>query len=124
MQVIKRRDRKELRRKRHLRVRAKINGTPERPRLAVYRSEKHIYAQIIDDVAGRTLVSASTIDKELKGKLQKTWNKEAAAEVGKLIAKRALEKGIATVVFDRGGFKFHGRVKSLADAAREAGLKF
>ncbi|AKI98346.1 50S ribosomal protein L18 [Kosmotoga pacifica] len=122
--MIKRRDRKELRRKRHLRVRAKINGTPERPRLAVYRSEKHIYAQIIDDVAGRTLVSASTIDKELKGKLQKTWNKEAAAEVGKLIAKRALEKGIATVVFDRGGFKFHGRVKSLADAAREAGLKF
>nr|WP_290645990.1 50S ribosomal protein L18 [Kosmotoga sp.] len=124
MQVIKRRDRKELRRKRHLRVRAKISGTPEKPRLAVYRSEKHIYAQIIDDVAGRTLVSASTIDKELKEKLQKTWNKEAAVEVGKLIAKRALDKGISSIVFDRGGFKFHGRVKALADAAREAGLKF
>jgi len=122
--VIKRRDRKELRRKRHLRVRAKISGTPEKPRLAVYRSEKHIYAQIIDDVAGRTLVSASTIDKELKEKLQKTWNKEAAVEVGKLIAKRALDKGISSIVFDRGGFKFHGRVKALADAAREAGLKF
>ncbi|HHF08167.1 MAG: 50S ribosomal protein L18 [Thermotogae bacterium] len=122
--MIKRRDRKELRRKRHLRVRAKISGTPEKPRLAVYRSEKHIYAQIIDDVAGRTLVSASTIDKELKEKLQKTWNKEAAVEVGKLIAKRALDKGISSIVFDRGGFKFHGRVKALADAAREAGLKF
>ncbi|WP_268766427.1 50S ribosomal protein L18 [Kosmotoga arenicorallina] len=113
-----------MRKKRHMRVRAKISGTAERPRLAVYRSEKHIYAQIIDDVVGRTIVSASTIDKELREKLQKTWNKEAAAEVGKLIAKRALDKGISSIVFDRGGFKFHGRVKALADAAREAGLKF
>ena len=122
--MIKRRDRKELRRKRHLRVRSKIKGTPERPRLAVYRSEKHIYAQIIDDVAGRTIVSASTVDKELREKLTKTWNQEAAREVGKLIAKRAAEKGIKRIVFDRGGFKFHGRIKSLADAAREAGLDF
>ncbi|OAA30850.1 50S ribosomal protein L18 [Kosmotoga arenicorallina S304] len=122
--MIKRRDRKVMRKKRHMRVRAKISGTAERPRLAVYRSEKHIYAQIIDDVVGRTIVSASTIDKELREKLQKTWNKEAAAEVGKLIAKRALDKGISSIVFDRGGFKFHGRVKALADAAREAGLKF
>lgn len=122
--MIKRRDRKVMRKKRHMRVRARISGTAERPRLAVYRSEKHIYAQIIDDVVGRTIVSASTIDKELREKLQKTWNKEAAAEVGKLIAKRALDKGISSIVFDRGGFKFHGRVKALADAAREAGLKF
>jgi large subunit ribosomal protein L18 len=122
--VIKRRDRKELRRKRHLRVRSKIKGTPERPRLAVYRSERHIYAQIIDDIAGRTIVSASTVDKELREKLTKTWNQEAAKEVGKLIAKRAAEKGIKKIVFDRGGFKFHGRIKSLADAAREAGLEF
>lgn len=122
--MIKRRDRKELRKKRHLRVRSKIKGTPERPRLAVYRSERHIYAQIIDDVSGRTIVSASTVDKELREKLAKTWNKEAAKEVGKLIAKRAAEKGIKRIVFDRGGFKFHGRIKSLADAAREAGLEF
>ncbi|ACR80567.1 MULTISPECIES: 50S ribosomal protein L18 [Kosmotoga] len=122
--MIKRRDRKELRRKRHLRVRSKIKGTPERPRLAVYRSERHIYAQIIDDIAGRTIVSASTVDKELREKLTKTWNQEAAKEVGKLIAKRAAEKGIKKIVFDRGGFKFHGRIKSLADAAREAGLEF
>ena len=122
--MIKKIDRKEKRRKRHLRVRKKVFGTPERPRLAVYRSEKHMYAQIIDDTIGHTLVAASTLDKELRDKLQKTWNIEAAKEVGKLIAKRALEKGIKKVAFDRGGFKYIGRVKALADAAREAGLEF
>ena len=123
-QVIKKKDRKKLRRRRHLRVRKKVFGTPERPRLCVFRSNKHIYAQIIDDTVGRTLVAASTLDKDLRDKLEKTWNKEAAREVGKLIGKRALEKGITTVVFDRGGYKYHGRVKELADGAREAGLKF
>ncbi|MCD6448962.1 MAG: 50S ribosomal protein L18 [Thermotogaceae bacterium] len=122
--MIKKIDRKKLRRRRHLRVRKKVFGTPERPRLAVYRSNKHIYAQIIDDTKGYTLVAASTLDKELREKLQKTWSKEAAREVGKLIGKRALEKGIDKVVFDRGGYKYHGRIKELADGAREAGLKF
>jgi len=122
--VIKKKDRKKLRRRRHLRVRKKVFGTPERPRLCVFRSNKHIYAQIIDDTVGRTLVAASTLDKDLRDKLEKTWNKEAAREVGRLIGKRALEKGITTVVFDRGGYKYHGRVKELADGAREAGLKF
>jgi len=122
--VIKRIDRGALRKRRHLRVRKKVFGTPERPRLCVFRSEKHIYAQIIDDTVGYTLVSASTLDKELRNSLEKTWNKVAAREVGKLIAKRALEKGIKTVVFDRGGFKYHGRVKELAEGAREAGLEF
>jgi large subunit ribosomal protein L18 len=109
---------------RHKRLRKKISGTPERPRLAVFRSEKHMYAQIIDDIKGVTLVAASTTEKAMKEKLKKTWNVEAAKEVGKLIAERALAKGIKEVVFDRGGFKYHGRVKALADAAREAGLKF
>lgn len=122
--MIKRIDRKRLRTRRHLRVRKKISGTPERPRLCVFRSNKHIYAQIIDDTTGHTLCSASTLDRELRSVLQKTWNKEAAREVGKLIGRRALEKGITTVVFDRGGFKYHGRIKELADGAREAGLKF
>ncbi len=122
--MIKKIDRKEKRKRRHLRVRKKVFGTPERPRLAVYRSNKHIYAQIIDDTKGHTLVSASTLDKELRGKLEKTWNREAAREVGKLIGKRALEKGIKKVVFDRGGYKYHGRVKELAEGAREAGLEF
>ena len=122
--MIKKIDRKKLRRRRHLRVRKKVFGTPERPRLAVYRSNKHIYAQIIDDTKGHTLAFASTLDKELREKLEKTWSKEAAREVGKLIGKRALEKGIERVVFDRGGYKYHGRIKELADGAREAGLKF
>ncbi len=122
--MIKKIDRSEMRKRRHKRVRKKVFGTPERPRLAVFRSNKHIYAQIIDDVKGHTLVAASTLDKELREKLQKTWNKEAAREVGKLIGKRALEKGIKKVVFDRGGFKYHGRIKELADGAREAGLEF
>lgn len=122
--MIKKEDRRESRIARHKRIRKKIYGTPERPRLSVFRSEKHIYAQIIDDTKGITLASASTVDKMLRDKLKKTWNVEAAKEVGKLLAERALAKGITQVVFDRGGFKYHGRVKALADAAREAGLKF
>lgn len=110
--------------KRHRRVRKTVFGTPERPRLAVFRSEKHIYAQIIDDVAGHTLVAASTVEKDVQGKLSATANKEAAAAVGELVARRALDNGISTVVFDRGGYIYHGKVAALADAAREAGLQF
>ncbi len=112
------------RQKRHLRIRKTVNGTPDRPRLNVYRSSNHIYAQIIDDKAGRTLVSASTLDKDLKGKLEATGNKEAAKEVGKLVAEKALAQGIQEVIFDRGGYIYHGRVKELAEGAREGGLKF
>ncbi|WP_017296428.1 50S ribosomal protein L18 [Geminocystis herdmanii] len=117
-------NRKDLVQRRHLRIRKKVSGTPERPRLAVFRSNLHIYAQIIDDVSQHTLVSASTVDKELKEKLATTSNSEASAEVGKLVAQRALAKGIEQVVFDRGGNLYHGRVKALADAARESGLNF
>ena len=112
------------RQKRHMRVRNKVSGTAARPRLNVYRSLNNIYAQVIDDVAQTTLVSASTLDEELKGKLNATGNKEAAKAVGELVAKRAIEKGIKAVVFDRGGYIYHGRVKELADAARAAGLEF
>ena len=123
--MIKREDRKRLRLMRHKRLRKRISGTPERPRLSVYRSEKHIYAQIIDDTKGVTLVAASTVEKELREKLnQKTWNVQAAKEVGKIIAERATAKGITEIVFDRGGYKYHGRIKALADSARESGLKF
>ncbi|PLV55651.1 50S ribosomal protein L18 [Thermotoga sp. SG1] len=122
--MIKKESRNERRIRRHRRVRKKVFGTPERPRLCVFRSNKHIYAQIIDDTIGHTLVSASTLDPELREKLQKTWNIEAAKEVGLLIGKRAIEKGIKKVVFDRGGYKYHGRIKALADGAREAGLEF
>ena len=114
-------DRKFERVRRHKRVRNKISGTAERPRLCVYRSNSNVYAQIIDDVAGNTLVSASTLDKEVKTKHS---NKEAAKEVGKLIAKRAAEKNIKDVVFDRGGYIYHGVIKELAEAAREGGLQF
>ena len=114
-------NRKAERIRRHIRVRRKISGTPECPRLCVYRSNSNIYAQIIDDVAANTLVSASTVDKEVK---TKHANKEAAKEVGALIAKRAMEKNIKDVVFDRGGYIYHGVVKELAEAAREAGLNF
>ena len=114
-------DRKATRQRRHLRVRRKISGTAECPRLCVYRSNTNIYVQIIDDVAGNTLVSASTLDKEIK---TKHANKEAAKEVGTLIAKKAIEKNIKKVVFDRGGYIYHGVVKELAEAAREAGLEF
>lgn len=108
----------------HWRLRKNINGTAERPRLNVFRSLTNIYAQVIDDVNGVTLVSASTLDKEIKGQDVKCGNIEAAKLVGKLVAERALEKGITTVVFDRGGYIYHGRVAALAAAAREAGLKF
>lgn len=122
--MIKQIDRNEVRIRKHERVRKKIHGTSERPRLCVFRSLKHIYAQIIDDTKGVTLVAASTLDEALKGKLPSTGNKEAAREVGKLIGKKALEKGIKKVVFDRGGYLYHGRVKELAEGAREAGLEF
>jgi large subunit ribosomal protein L18 len=120
--VFKKEDRQKSRVKRHLRVRKKISGTAQRPRLAVYRSEKNIYAQVIDDVTKITLVSASSIDKAFELKIGS--NKEAAKLVGKMIAERALEKGIEEVVFDRGGYVYHGRVQNLAEGAREAGLKF
>ncbi|MCT4618824.1 MAG: 50S ribosomal protein L18 [Marinisporobacter sp.] len=110
------------RQKRHLRIRKKVSGTPERPRLSIYRSLSNMYAQIIDDVAGKTLVAASTLDKEVNA--SNGGNKEAAKSVGELVAKRALEKGIESVVFDRSGYIYHGRVKELAEGAREAGLKF
>ncbi|MDW8188052.1 MAG: 50S ribosomal protein L18 [Dictyoglomus sp.] len=116
--------RKEKRKIRHLRIRKKIFGTPERPRLAVFKSLRYIYAQIIDDTKGHTLVSASSLEKELKSQLKSTDNIEAAKLVGKVIAKRALEKGIKKVVFDRGGFLYHGRIKALADSARAEGLEF
>ena len=119
--MVKKTDRKMERTRRHIRVRRKISGTAERPRLCVYRSNSNIYAQIIDDVAGNTLVQASTLDKEVK---TKHANKEAAKEVGSLIAKRAIEKKIENVVFDRSGYIYHGVVKELAEAAREGGLKF
>ena len=112
-------DKNEARLRRHRRVRGKISGTAERPRLDVFRSSKHIYAQIIDDVAGVTLASASTMDKDFEGF---GGNIEAATKVGNAVAKKALEKGITTVVFDRGGFVYHGRVKALAEGAREGGL--
>ena len=119
--MIKKINRKAERERRHKRVRNKISGTAERPRLCVYRSNNNIYVQIIDDVAGNTLTQASTLDKEIKTKHS---NKEAAKEVGTLIAKRASEKNIKEVVFDRGGYIYHGVVKELAEAAREAGLVF
>ena len=122
--MIKLVDRNKVRLRKHVRVRKKISGTSVKPRLAVFRSARHIYAQIIDDVAGTTLVAASTLDEALKGKEGYTGNREAAKAVGKLVAEKALEKGIRQVVFDRGGYIYHGRVKELADGAREAGLEF
>jgi large subunit ribosomal protein L18 len=114
----------DIRKRKHLRVRKKISGTSTRPRLCVFRSLSHIYAQVIDDTNSVTIASASTMDKEIKDKVSGTGNVEAATEVGKLVAQRALAKGIETVVFDRGGYIYHGRVSALAEAAREAGLKF
>ena len=122
--MINKKSRTEVRLKKHRRVRNRLSGTTERPRLAVFRSNNHMYAQIIDDTVGNTLVAASTVEKEVKAELEKTNNVEAAAYLGKVIAKRAIEKGIDTVVFDRGGFIYHGKVQALAEAAREAGLKF
>jgi len=117
--------RSDFRKRRHLRVRKKVFGTPERPRLCVFRSAKHIYAQIIDDIAGRTLVSASTLSPDVKKQLTGyPGNIESAKVVGKVIGRKAIDMGIKKVVFDRGGFLYHGRVKALADAAREEGLEF
>lgn len=118
------RTRQERRRRRHFRVRKKILGTAERPRLNVYRSEKHIYAQIIRDDIGHTLVSASTLDPELRQRLATTSDVQAAREVGRLLAQRALARGITRVAFDRGGYRYHGRVRALAEGAREGGLEF
>ncbi|MBT2658693.1 MULTISPECIES: 50S ribosomal protein L18 [Bacillaceae] len=120
--MITKQDKNATRKKRHARVRAKLSGTSARPRLNVYRSNKHIYAQLIDDMNGVTLASASTIEKDFA--LESTSNLEAAKAVGELVAKRAVEKGITAVVFDRGGYLYHGRVQALADAARENGLQF
>jgi len=119
--MIKPMEKKEIRKRIHKRIRSKVTGTAERPRLAVYRSVAHIYAQVIDDTAGATIVSASSVD---KGSKKGGGNVMAAKAIGKLVAERAKEKGIKSVVFDRGGYQYHGRVKALADAAREAGLEF
>ena len=113
-----------VREKKHRRMRNHLSGTAERPRLAVFRSNNHMYAQIIDDTVGNTLVAASTLDKDVKAELEKTNNVDAAAYLGTVVAKKALDKGIETVIFDRGGFIYAGKVQALADAAREAGLKF
>jgi large subunit ribosomal protein L18 len=122
--MIKKKSRSEIRVKKHMKVRNRLSGTAQRPRLAVFRSNNHMYAQIIDDVAGNTLVAASTLEKDVKADLEKTNNVAAAAKLGEVVAKKAMDKGIKTVVFDRGGFIFHGKIKALADAAREAGLEF
>ncbi|HAP33909.1 MAG: 50S ribosomal protein L18 [Lachnospiraceae bacterium] len=116
--------RSEVRVKKHDRMRNRFSGTAERPRLAVFRSNSHIYAQIIDDTVGKTLVAASTTEKAVKEAIEKTNNIDAASYIGKLVAERAQEKNIKAVVFDRGGFLYHGKIKALADAAREAGLEF
>lgn len=122
--MINKPNKNEIRLRKHERVRKKIKGTTERPRLNVFRSLKNIYVQIIDDTSGNTLVAASTLDEALKGKLSYGGNKEAAREVGKLIGQKAIEKGIKQVVFDRGGYLYHGRIKELAEGARESGLEF
>ena len=122
--MVKKRSRSELRAKKHRRIRNRLSGTDSIPRLAVFRSNNHMYAQIIDDVAGNTLVSASTVQKDVRAELEKTNDVAAAAHLGTVIGKRAVEKGIEEVVFDRGGFIYQGKVKALADAAREAGLVF
>ena len=122
--MVSKKSRSEVRIKKHVRLRNRFSGTAARPRLAVFRSNNHMYAQIIDDTVGNTLVAASTVEKEIKSQLEKTDDVAAAAYVGTVIAKRALEQGIKEVVFDRGGFIYHGKVQALADAAREAGLEF
>ena len=122
--MVNKESRSEIRVKKHKRMRYSLSGTSERPRLAVFRSNNHMYAQIIDDTVGNTLVAASTLEKDVKAELKKTNDVEAAAYLGTVVAKRALEKGITTVVFDRGGFVYTGKIAALADAAREAGLEF
>ena len=122
--MVSKESRQEIRVKKHRRMRNRLSGTAERPRLSVFRSNNHMYAQIIDDTVGNTLVAASTLEKEIKAELEKTNNVDAAAYLGTVIAKRAIEKGINTVVFDRGGFIYQGKIAALAEAAREAGLEF
>ena len=122
--MIKKASKAEKHKKKHRRIRHHLNGTATTPRLAVFRSNKHMYAQIIDDTVGKTLVSASTLQKDVKAELENTDDVKAAAYLGTVIAKKAIEKGITSVVFDRGGFIYHGKIKALADAAREAGLNF
>ena len=122
--MVSKKSRSEVRVKKHRRIRNRLSGTTECPRLAVFRSNNHMYAQIIDDTVGNTLVSACTLEKDVKAELEKTNNVDAAAYLGTVIAKRAIEKGIKTVVFDRGGFIYQGKIAALADAAREAGLEF
>ena len=122
--MVSKKSRSEVRVNKHRKLRNRFSGSAERPRLAVFRSNNHMYAQIIDDTVGKTLVSASTVQKEVKAELEKTNDVDAAAYLGTVIAKKAIEQGINTVVFDRGGFIFQGKVKALADAAREAGLEF
>lgn len=122
--MVNKESRSDIRVKKHIKIRNRFTGTPERPRLAVFRSNNHMYAQIIDDTVGNTLVAASTLEKDVKAELQKTNDVAAAAYLGTVIAKKALEKGIKAVVFDRGGFIYQGKIKALADAAREAGLEF
>ncbi len=122
--MIKKKSRAQIRAKKHMRMRAHLKGTAAKPRLSVFRSDKHMYAQVIDDVAGKTLASASTLSKDIRADLEKTNDVDAAAAVGKAIAEKAQAAGVTEVVFDRGGFIYQGRVKALAEAAREAGLKF
>ena len=122
--MVSKESRQKVRVKKHMKIRNRFSGTAERPRLAVFRSNNHMYAQIIDDTVGKTLVSASTNQKEVKAELEKTNNVDAAAYVGTVIAKKAIEQGIKEVVFDRGGFIYQGKIAALADAAREAGLEF
>ena len=122
--MVSKKSRSEVRVNKHKKLRNRFSGTAERPRLAVFRSNNHMYAQIIDDTVGNTLVAASTVEKAVSAELGKTNNVDAAAYLGTVIAKRAIEKGINTVVFDRGGFIYQGKIKALADAAREAGLEF
>jgi len=122
--MVSKQSKSEIRVKKHNRLRNRLAGTAERPRLAVFRSNNHMYAQIIDDTVGKTLVAASSVEKEVKAEIEKTNNVDAAAYVGTLVAKRAMEKGIKEVVFDRGGFIYQGKIQALADAAREAGLEF
>ncbi|MDD6734478.1 MAG: 50S ribosomal protein L18 [Lachnospiraceae bacterium] len=122
--MVSKESRSEVRVAKHRKIRNRFSGTAQRPRLAVFRSNNHMYAQIIDDTIGSTLVSASTLDKDVKAELEKTNNVEAAAYLGTVIAKKALDKGITTVVFDRGGFIYQGKIAALAEAAREAGLEF
>ena len=122
--MVSKKSRSEVRRKKHMKLRNRFSGTAERPRLAVFRSNNHMYAQIIDDTIGNTLVSASTLQKEVKAELEKTNNVDAAAYLGTVLGKKAVEAGITEVVFDRGGFIYQGKIQAFADAAREAGLVF